>query len=335
MNKGILGLKNRGNTCYLNAAIQCLNNLYPLTNYFIENKHLDDIDKSFDKNQLSKEYAKLIHAIWSNTVAIEPKSFHIIIQKYAEQFYGYDQQDSQEALSLIIDYLHESLKYTVNMTFSGTAQNDVDQLMIKSILNYSKELNNKYSIIAELFFGQFINKITSNEEDTKGKVLSTTFEKFNNLSISIHGSTLYDCLAKSFEKELLEEKYLDETTQQYYTVHREMKLMRVPKYLIIMLKRYNNHHKKANNMISFPIDNLNLTAYAEGYDNMECTLRLMSIGCHRGILHGGHYYAVCRHSDNKWYNFDDDTVTEIDINENRHKKTLFKDAYILVYERID
>ena len=106
MNKGIIGLKNRGNTCYLNTSIQCLNNLELLTNYFLENKHLEDIDKSFDKNQIAKEYSKLIHAIWSNNVAIEPKSFHIIIQKYVEQFYGCDQQDSQESLSLIIDYLH-------------------------------------------------------------------------------------------------------------------------------------------------------------------------------------------------------------------------------------
>ena len=335
MNKGILGLKNRGNTCYLNTSIQCLNNLELLSNYFLQNKHLDEIDKSFDKNQIAKEYSKLIHAIWSNTVAIEPKSFHIIIQKYVEQFYGYDQQDSQESLSLIIDYLHESLKYTVNMTYTGTSQNNIDELMIKSIVNYSKELNNKYSIIAELFFGQYINKITTNEDGSSGKVLSTTFEKFNNLSISIHGTTLYDCLAKSFEKELLEDKYYDENTKEYYTVHREMKLMRVPKYLIIMLKRYNNHQKKSNNLISFPINNLNLTAYAEGYDNLECSLRLLSIGCHRGMLNGGHYYAICRHSDNKWYKFDDETVTEHDINQNKNKQILFKEAYILIYERID
>jgi ubiquitin C-terminal hydrolase len=331
MNKGIIGLKNRGNTCYLNTSIQCLNNLELLTNYFLENKHLEDIDKSFDKNQIAKEYSKLIHAIWSNNVAIEPKSFHIIIQKYVEQFYGCDQQDSQESLSLIIDYLHESLKYSVNMTYTGTSQNEIDDLMIKSIVNYSKELNNKYSIIAELFFGQYINKITTKEEE---KVLSTTFEKFNNLSISIYGTTLYDCLGKFFEKELLEDKYYDENTKEYNIVYREMKLMKVPKYLIIMLKRYNNYQKKSNNPISFPINNLDLTAYCEGYDNLECSLRLNSIGCHKGILNGGHYYAICRYHD-KWYKFDDETVDEYNINENNNKQIIFKEAYILIYERID
>ena len=109
--------------------------------------------------------------------------------------------------------------------------------------------------------------------------------------------------------------------------------MKVPKYLIITLKRYKNNLRKSDNYISFPIDDLDLTSYSEGYDKLSCSLRLMTIGCHTGSLNGGHYFSICRFIDNKWYKYNDETVTEFNLNLN--KKSLFRDSYILIYERID
>jgi ubiquitin C-terminal hydrolase len=156
---------------------------------------------------------------------------------------------------------------------------------------------------------------------------------FSSLSLPIHGNTLYDSLSKYFEKEILESKYLDEKNNKYIDTYREIKLMRVPKYLIIILKRYKTHHNKTNNIISFPIDDLDLSCYADGYDKIRCMLKLISIGCHVGALNGGHYFSICRHKNQKWYKFDDDDVSEFDVVSN--KNNLFKDGYILIYEKIE
>lgn len=341
MDKGIIGLRNRGNTCYLNTSLQCLSNLPLLTDYFLLNTYIPDLnnrfhelkDKKLNEIVLTKEYAKLIKAMWTSTTAIEPKTFHELVQKYDDNFSGYDQQDSQEALAFILDYLHEGLKYDVEFNYSGSIVNNLDEIVVESIKNWQKEHNNKYSIIAELFFGQFINKINSIEVDTKDQLLSKNFEIFSSLSLPINGNTLYDSLSKYFEKEILESKYFDEKNNKYIDTYREIKLMRVPKYLIIILKRYKTHHSKAKNIISFPIDDLDLSCYADGYDKISCMLKLISIGCHVGGLGGGHYFSICRHKNEKWYKYDDDTVSEFNIKTDKNR--LFRDGYILIYEKID
>jgi ubiquitin C-terminal hydrolase len=336
--KGLVGLRNRGNTCYLNAAIQCLSNLPLITEFFLKNEHVADLKNQTKKASvdnknyviLTYEYDKIIKALWTMSGSIEPKSFHESIQKCDPYFIGYEQQDSQESLSLIVDALHEGLKYESEMTYNGVIENSLDQIMVESIEEFKTELNGYYSKIVELFFGQYINKTVSFQ--TK-ETLSKKFERFNNLSIPLYGKTLYDSLSKYFEKELLEDDFLDDRTGEKVKVYRQMKMVRVPKYLIIFLKRYSEKLNKLNRSISFPIDNLDLSPYCDGYDSVSCDMKLLSIGCHRGSLSGGHYFSVCRHINGNWYKFDDNLVTEVDIESER--ADLFKDGYILIYEKND
>jgi len=341
-----VGLINRGNTCYFNTAIQCLFNLTNFISYFPSNEFITDLknryeemkDKKMNEVLLSKEFGKLVN-IMKNTKSkiLEPKTLHQLIQKCDNRFIGYQQQDSQEILSLILDYLHEGLKYDVELSYSGIVENKIDELVVESSKSWIADVKNKYSIITQLFFGQFINKIVSLENNNKGTIVSKNFEMFNILNIPIYGKTLYDSLAKNFEKEILETKFFDETSKNHILAYKQIKLMKVPQYLIIVLKRYKNNSTgnlyKSNNSISFPFDDLDLSSYAEGYDLIECKLKLISIGCHEGGLNSGHYFAVCRDKNNNWYKYDDETVTEYQINLN--KDNLFKIGYILIYEKIE
>ncbi|XP_072296762.1 ubiquitin carboxyl-terminal hydrolase 33 isoform X2 [Eucyclogobius newberryi] len=107
--RGLTGLKNIGNTCYMNAALQALSNCPPLTQFFLECGALVRTDK---KPALCKSYQKLVSDLWhkNRPSYVVPTSLFQGIKAINPMFRGYSQQDSQEFLRCLMDQLHEELK---------------------------------------------------------------------------------------------------------------------------------------------------------------------------------------------------------------------------------
>ena len=161
---GITGLNNLGNTCYMNAAIQCLSNTKILATYFNKNCHHHEINRTNPlgmKGHKAKRFGDLVREMWAgNTRAVAPIKLRWTIGRYATNFSGFQQQDSQEFLAFLLDGLHEDLNRVTTKNYvelkdsDGRPDIEVSQ---EAELNHSAR--NK-SIVVDLFTGQLKSKVT-------------------------------------------------------------------------------------------------------------------------------------------------------------------------------
>ena len=121
-NKGLTGLCNLGNTCYINSCMQILSNVHELNEYIhlifsnCENNK-SDIDVLF-----LVEWKGLYDLMWSRNVTISPNRFIKIIQIISKEkkmmlFSGYEQNDVTEYLYFLLDCFHNGLKKYSNILF--------------------------------------------------------------------------------------------------------------------------------------------------------------------------------------------------------------------------
>uniref|UniRef100_A0A670Z706 Ubiquitin carboxyl-terminal hydrolase n=1 Tax=Pseudonaja textilis TaxID=8673 RepID=A0A670Z706_PSETE len=179
---GICGLTNLGNTCFMNSALQCLSNVPPLTEYFLNNHYLDELNFSNPlgmKGEIAEAYADLIKQKWSgHHRSIVPRMFKTKVGHFASQFLGYQQHDSQELLSFLLDGLHEDLNRVKKKEYIELkdAAGRPDEEVAEEAWRNHKRRNN--SIIVDIFHGLFKSTLVCPECNK----VSVTFDPFCYLS---------------------------------------------------------------------------------------------------------------------------------------------------------
>ncbi|XP_032555658.1 ubiquitin carboxyl-terminal hydrolase 8 isoform X2 [Chiroxiphia lanceolata] len=331
----LTGLRNLGNTCYMNSILQCLCNAPHLADYFNRNLYQDDINRSNflgHKGEVAEEFGVIMKALWTGQYKyISPKDFKITIGKINDQFAGYSQQDSQELLLFLMDGLHEDLNKADNRKRYKEENNDHLDDFRAAELAWHKHKQLNESIIVALFQGQFKSTVQCLTCHKK----SRTFEAFMYLSLPLASSskcTLQECL-RLFSKE---EKLTD--NNRFYCSHcktrrdslKKIEIWKLPPVLLVHLKRFSydgRWKQKLQTSVDFPLETLDLSQYVIGPKNTLKRYNLFSVSNHYGGLDGGHYTAYCKNaSKQRWFKFDDHEVSEISASSVKSSA-----AYILFY----
>jgi ubiquitin carboxyl-terminal hydrolase 8 len=339
--KGLCGLINIGNTCFLNSTIQCLSHTLKLTDYFLSRKFLDDNDENNKRKKeykLLNSYINLLINMWETNQLIKPKSFLESLSTQIVKYSRLQQQDSHECLMYILDNIHKALSYEIEVCISGNPKNKSDKLIKQSLESWKSFYENDFSYIIELFTGMVYNKITCLSE--KCEFEENIFEPYNCLSLDIPFSNsdvtvdIHTCLEKHFQDNEKIKSWKCEKCK-LNGCNKKSNLWSLPDNLIIQLKRFNNEGSNKLNKISkqvqFPIDDLNLTKYIsqDKNDPNNYIYSLYAVNYHSGSLNSGHYWSCCKNLDDSWYLFNDGHVTKF----NPENDVLYKDAYLLFYYR--
>ena len=314
--KGLSGLANLGNSCYMNSCMQLLSHTYEL-NDFLDILNKGRINKTNDALVII-EWDKLRNMIWSENCTIAPwgflKAIHkVAMEKELDLFSGYLQNDISEYLIFIIDNLHNGIKREVEMNINGVVKNKVDKLADECYKMMKQLYKTEYSEILNIFYGISASQIKSAETD---EVLSRTCEPYSIISLPIpdkKNTTLFDCLDVYCEDEDLSgnNAWYNEKTKMKQNVKKNVIFWSLPNILIMDFKRYNNSNRKKNIMIDISLNNVDFSKYVAGYNPESYVYDLYGVANHFGGVKGGHYTANIRTANGKWYNFNDTNVNEI------------------------
>ncbi|KAI9062559.1 cysteine proteinase [Trametes sanguinea] len=359
---GTSGLKNLGNTCYMNSTIQCLSATVPFARFFTDGRWksaINMVNPMGTKGNLAAAFASILRDMWQGEGStLSPVTFRRSLCSHAPQFSGSEQHDSQEFLSFLLDGLHEDLNRIIQKPqIVSTPEREAELERLPAQIASEQEWQiyrmRDDSLVVDFFQGQYRNRM----ECLTCHGTSTTYNTFMYLTLPIpttrgHSKvTLQQCIDAFVKEEIMDHsdawhcphcKTLRKATKR-------LSLSRLPPVLLIHLKRFSAKGPftdKIETFVEFPLKGLDLTNYMPpplppgmsagsqiSPDDPRCQqppyrYDLYGVTNHFGTLSTGHYTAFIA-SRGGWLYCDDSRVTSADA-----KDVVGKPAYILFYKRV-
>lgn len=208
---------------------------------------------------------------------------------------------------------------TKSLKISGSSvhvQQDIQEFLLSFIEKVQNALkNNRYlkDKVSYIFEGKIEHKI----KNERGFVLTSNTENFKQLLISVSNS-VESSLNNYFESEKIDDYTIGDKKDQIVTL--ESKIVKLPRILQIVIKRYKNGeltntNVKDDSKVIFKED-LDLAPYYESYEAGCTHYKLFAVIAHSGTTTYGHYSVYLKpEMKNEWLFFSDTNVRKSTANE--------------------
>jgi len=350
------GLKNLGNTSYMNSAIQCLSNIKYLSEYLI--KYYGNFDVG--NQPLSLAFSSLVFDLFTTQKKyIVPELFKKNIGELNPLFKGNHEVDAKDLIIFILEKLRQELNKSnyseqFNIDYAQFEKDSFDEN--KMLQHFIKEFTEKNkSIISDTFYGF----MRSTMKCSCCGIIKYSFKAFNFLffklrnvkefiqkkrfSNNIYKLNLFDAFDYDKREEILDRKNMivcNFCKALAPCTHQQI-IYTLPKVLIIMLDRGKNN-QDFKEEFQFPKElDFNTGNYVIRND-CNTKFYLQSIITHLGeSIDRGHFIAYCRNGPNEEFLcYNDSIVLKATVNEAMSSKIFGnsnekRTPYILVYHHIN
>ncbi|XP_075325300.1 uncharacterized protein LOC142383428 [Odontesthes bonariensis] len=145
---GVCGLDNSGNSCYLNAVLQCLCSTVPVVEHLLNQDTRKELAKS--KCRVAEVFVRLLEKMWlGRSSSCAPLEARSILCSILPQFNNYSQQDAQELLLFLLNALHDDFKKVLKRQMRSSMQH--------ARREQNRNFATESTIVSHLFEGQLSN----------------------------------------------------------------------------------------------------------------------------------------------------------------------------------
>ncbi|KAL9432932.1 hypothetical protein AB3S75_027863 [Citrus x aurantiifolia] len=324
-----LGLRNLGNSCYLNSVLQCLTYTPPLANFCLKLQHSSLCKQLTGDSALDAERKRecpfcilekrIVRSLSVDLTLDAPAKIQSCLRIFAEHFKCGRQEDAHEFLRYVIDACHNTCLRLKKLRRKGGGGGG----------GGGETINGGSSVVKEIFGGALQSQVKclacGAESNKVDEIMDISLDILNSCSLK-------EAMQKFFQPEVLDgnNKYKCDNCKKLVSARKQMSILQSPNILVIQLKRFEGiFGGKIDKAIAFE-EVLVLSSFmCKASQDPQPEYKLFGTIVHSGFSpDSGHYYAYIKDAIGRWYCCNDSYVSVSTLQE-----VLSEKVYILFFIR--